>query len=453
MTLTVIILAAGQGKRMNSALPKVLQPLAGQPMLGHVITAARALNPKSIRVVYGHGGEQVRAAFPDTDLQWVLQAQQLGTGHAVKQAMPGVPDEHRVLVLCGDVPLVRPATLTMLLEAAGNGAALLTVDLKDPTGYGRVLRDGAGRVKRIVEQKDATEAERHVTEINTGIMVLPAERLRIWLDDLRDDNAQGEFYLTDVIGMAAEDGTGVAAVKAASDAEVSGINDKRQLAVMERLLQRAQADALLEGGVTLLDPARFDLRGRLTCGKDVSLDVNVVIEGEVNLGDGVVVGPNCFIRNADIGAGTHIAANTVIEGARIGRACRIGPFARIRPESIIGDQAHVGNFVELKKAELHEGAKVNHLSYVGDAIVGARANVGAGTITCNYDGANKHLTTIGSDAFIGSNSSLVAPVVIGDGATIGAGSVVTKDAPAGELTLTRAKQATITGWKRPQKRD
>lgn len=453
MNLTVIILAAGQGKRMNSALPKVLQPLAGQPLLAHVITAARALKPESIRVVYGHGGEQVKAAFPDSDLQWVLQDQQLGTGHAVKQAMPGVPDEHMVLVLCGDVPLVRPATLSALIDATSKGAALLTVDLKDPTGYGRVLRDGAGRVKRIVEQKDATEAERQVTEINTGIMVLPAERLRIWLDDLRDDNSQGEFYLTDVIGMAAKDGTGVAAVKAASDAEVSGINDKRQLAVMERLLQRAQADALLEGGVTLLDPARFDLRGRLTCGKDVSLDVNIVLEGEVNLGDGVVVGPNCFLRNVDIGAGTHIAANTVIDGAKIGRACRIGPFARIRPESVIGDQAHVGNFVELKKAELHEGAKVNHLSYVGDAIVGARANVGAGTITCNYDGANKHLTTIGSDAFIGSNSSLVAPVVIGDGATIGAGSVVTKDAAAGELTLTRAKQATITGWKRPQKRD
>lgn len=452
MSLTVIVLAAGQGKRMKSELAKVMQPLAGRPLLDHVLAAARALKPDSIRVVYGHGGDQVREAFPDPDLDWYPQSQQLGTGHAVKQAMPGVPDEHRVLVLCGDVPLIRPATLQSLLEAAGTGAAVLTVDMKDPTGYGRVLRDSTGRVERIIEHNDAAPAERAITEINSGIMVLPAERLRIWLDDLRAENAQNEYYLTDVIAMAGTDGTAVRAVKAGSEAEVAGVNDRRQLAMLERALQRAQADALMDGGVLVLDPSRFDLRGQMTCGRDVTIDVNVVLEGKINIADGVTIGPNCVLRNVDIGAGTVIAENTVIDSAVIGKDCTIGPFARIRPETVVGDGAKVGNFVEIKKSQLAAGAKVNHLSYVGDAKVGARSNIGAGTITCNYDGANKHVTVIGKDVFIGSNTALVAPVVIGDGATIGAGSVINRDAPPGALTLTRAPQKTVDGWKRPEKK-
>ncbi len=434
MSLTAVILAAGQGKRMNSALPKVLQPLAGRPLLAHVLAAARALEPSSIRVVHGHGAEAVRAAFPDSDLDWVLQAEQLGTGHAVMQAMSGIPDDHTVLVLCADVPLIHPETLRALVAAASEGVGLLTVELQDATGYGRVLRDKSGHVQRIVEHRDATDVERAVREINTGIMALPAARLAGWLDRLGNKNSQGEYYLTDVIAMAVADGVPVSAVKAADEAEVAGVNDRRQLAALERAHQRATADALMAAGTTIVDPARFDVRGELICGRDVVIDVNCVFEGRVELGDGVRIAPNSVLEDCVVGAGTSV-----------------GPFARIRPGTVVGKGARVGNFVEIKNSELADGAKVPHLSYVGDTSVGERANVGAGTITCNYDGAHKHRTVIGKDAFIGSNSALVAPVTIGEGATIGAGSVVTKDAPDGKLTLARGKQVTLDNWKRPKK--
>jgi bifunctional UDP-N-acetylglucosamine pyrophosphorylase / glucosamine-1-phosphate N-acetyltransferase len=434
MSLTAVILAAGQGKRMNSALPKVLQPLAGRPLLAHVLAAARALEPTAIRVVHGHGAEAVRTAFTDADLDWVLQSEQLGTGHAVLQAMPGIPDDHTVLVLCGDVPLIHPETLRALVAAASEGVGLLTVELADASGYGRVLRDKSGHVQRIVEHRDATDAERAVNEINTGIMALPAARLAGWLARLGNENSQGEYYLTDVIAMAVADGVPVSAVKAADEAEVAGVNDRRQLASLERAYQLAAAEALMAAGTTIVDPARFDVRGELVCGRDVVIDVNCVFEGRVELGDGVHVAPNSVLEDCVVGAGT-----------------RIGPFARVRPGTVIGRGARVGNFVEIKNSELGDGAKVPHLSYVGDTTVGDRANVGAGTITCNYDGAHKHRTVIGKDAFIGSNSALVAPVTIGDGATIGAGSVVTKDAPDGKLTLARGKQVTLDNWKRPKK--
>ena len=434
MSLTVVILAAGQGKRMNSALPKVLQPLAGRPLLAHVLAAARALEPAAIRVVHGHGADAVRAAFPDSDLEWVLQAEQLGTGHAVGTALPGIPADHAVLVLCADVPLIRPETLRALTAAAAEGVGLLTVDLPDPAGYGRVLRDAGGRVSRIVEDRDATASERGVREINTGIMALPAARLAGWLERLGNDNSQGEYYLTDVIAMAVADGVAVAAIKAADAHEVAGVNDRRQLATLERAYQRAQADALMAAGATVIDPARIDVRGTLVCGRDVVIDVNCVFEGRVELGDGV-----------------RIAANSVLEDCVVGARATVGPFARVRPGTVVGVGARVGNFVELKNAQLGDGAKVPHLSYVGDTTVGARANVGAGTITCNYDGARKHRTVIGEDAFIGSNTALVAPVTVGDGATIGAGSVVTKDAPAGKLTIARGKQMTLDNWQRPKK--
>lgn len=452
MPITVIILAAGQGKRMHSALPKVLQPLAGQPLLGHVLATARALEPADVRVVHGHGAELVRAVFLDEPITWVLQDEQLGTGHAVMQAMPGIPDDHTVLVLCGDVPLVRAESLRELAQAAADGVALLTVDLADPIGYGRIVRDAGGGVERIVEHRDATAEERQLTETNTGIMAMPAARLAGWLARLGNDNSQREYYLTDVIAMAVADGVPVNAVKAGNEAEVAGVNDRRQLARLERLLQRAQADALLDRGVTVSDPARFDLRGTLRCGHDVTIDVNCVFEGEVTLGDNVHIGPGCVIRKSTIGANTHVEAHSVIDCAEIGTGCHVGPFARLRPGTTLGDGARVGNFVEVKNATVATDAKVNHLSYIGDATVGAGANVGAGTITCNYDGANKHHTEIGAGAFIGSNSALVAPVRIGDGATIGAGSVVTKDAPPGELTIARGKQVTISGWKRPTKK-
>ena len=435
MSLTVVILAAGQGKRMHSALPKVLQPLAGRPLLAHVMEAARALDPAAIRVVHGHGADAVRAAFPDPDLDWVLQAERLGTGHAVQTALPGVPDDHVVLVLCGDVPLVQPSTLRALVSAAAEGVGLLTVDLDDPTGYGRIVRDERGRVQRIVEHRDADEATRRIPEINTGILALPAARLAGWLQRVTNDNAQGEFYLTDVIALAVADGVPVAAVKAPEPDEVAGVNDRRQLAHLERAYQRRTADALMAAGTTIVDPARIDVRGELICGRDVVIDVNCVFEGRVELGDGVRIAPNSVLENCTVGAGTTV-----------------GPFARIRPGTVVGQGARVGNFVELKNAELADGAKVPHLSYVGDASVGEKANVGAGTITCNYDGANKHRTVIGARAFIGSNTALVAPVNIGEDATIGAGSVVTKDAPAGKLTVARGKQTTIDNWQRPTKK-
>jgi bifunctional UDP-N-acetylglucosamine pyrophosphorylase/glucosamine-1-phosphate N-acetyltransferase len=451
MPLSVVILAAGQGKRMKSDLPKVLQPLAGRPMLGHVIRCARELEPAAIHVVYGHGGEAVPAALADQPVRWVLQAEQLGTGHALMQAAPAIPDDHTVLVLYGDVPLTRAGTLRALLEASTDKLAILSVRLPDPTGYGRVLRDTAGRVYRIVEQKDANRKEQAVDEVNTGLMAAAAGRLKAWLSQLSNDNAQGEYYLTDVVAMAVKDGVTVEAVLAPSTAEVLGVNDKLQLAQAETEHRRMRAEALMLAGVTVIDPARLDLRGEVEHGRDVQLDANVILEGRVKLGDGVRIGPNVLIRDCELGAGTVVNANCVLEQSVIGSGCIIGPFARLRPGNTLADQVHVGNFCELKNSRVAEGSKINHLSYVGDSDVGSRVNVGAGTVTCNYDGANKHRTIIGDGAFIGSGSMLVAPVAVGEGATIGAGSTITKDAPAGKLTLERSKQVTLDGWKRPVK--
>ncbi len=453
MKLETIILAAGQGKRMHSALPKVLHELGGRPLLAHALAAAQALHPSAIHVVYGHGGEAVRARFADARLRWVHQAEQHGTGHALQLALPGVDPAALVLVLYGDVPLISPATLRALCALAGpDRVALLTAELAEPGNYGRVLRDARGAVNRIVERQDASPAEAAVTEINTGFLAAPAARLKDWLAKLTRANAQGEYYLTDIIGMAVAQGLTVASHQPAHAWEILGVNSREELAHLERIHQQQQAEQLMRGGVTLRDPARFDLRGELKAGRDVVIDVNVVIEGKVELGDGVRIGPNNVIRDARIGAHTVVQPNCVIEDAVIGRDCRIGPFARLRPGAAIGDGAHIGNFVEIKKSEIGAGSKVNHLAYVGDTTVGRDVNIGAGTITCNYDGAHKHRTVIEDNAFVGSNTALVAPVTIGAGATIGAGSVIAKDAPAGELTLTRAEQRTVKGWKRPVKK-
>jgi bifunctional UDP-N-acetylglucosamine pyrophosphorylase/glucosamine-1-phosphate N-acetyltransferase len=449
--LSVVILAAGQGKRMNSALPKVLHPLAGRPLLAHVLDCAATLGPAATYVVYGHGGEQVRAALPDAPVTWVLQAEQRGTGHAVQQAMPAIPDDHRVLVLYGDVPLINAATLRELLTLAGpKSMSLLTVMLGDPTGYGRIVRS-RGAVQRIVEQKDASAAQRRIREGNSGVLAAPAGLLKKWLAKLKSDNAQREYYLTDIVAMAVRDRVRVVPLVAATEAEVLGVNDKLQLAQLEAEYRRQRAQLLLRAGVTLIDPARIDIRGDVQVGRDVTLDVNVVLDGPIRLDDGVRIGPNCVLNNVRVGAGTHIKANCVIERADIGRRCEIGPFARVRPDSRLQDEVHLGNFVEIKKSDIGAGSKVNHLSYVGDTDIGGRANVGAGTITCNYDGANKWRTEIGDGAFIGSGTMLVAPVKIGAGATIGAGSTITRDAPEGKLTLERARQQTIDGWQRPRK--
>lgn len=452
MALHIVILAAGQGKRMRSALPKVLQPLGQRPLLNHVTAAAQALDPGRIHVVYGHGGEQVQSALGYLDVDWVLQNQQLGTGHAVAQAMAGIDDEAQVLVLYGDVPLIRPATLQRLVAASDAQAlALLTLQLQDPAGYGRVLRDDANRVIGIVEDKDASADQRHIAEVNTGLLCAPAARLRDWLSRLSNDNAQGEYYLTDCIAMAAADGVPVVAGQAGTPEEVQGVNDKRDLAAAERILQRRQADALLAEGLTLRDPERFDVRGTLTAGADSVIDVNCVFEGDVVLGSNVHIGPNCTLRNCRIGDGTHVHANTVIEHAAVGERCQLGPFARLRPDTRVGDRGKIGNFVETKKVSLGSGSKVNHLSYVGDARVGQNVNIGAGVITCNYDGAYKHVTEIGDNAFIGSDVQLVAPVEVGAGATIGAGSTITRPAPEQRLTLSRSRQFTVANWKRPTK--
>ena len=454
MDVSVVILAAGQGTRMRSDLPKVLQPLAGRPVLAHVIDTAEALQPSAIHVVYGHGGDRVPEALGDCKVQWVLQSEQLGTGHAVQQALPAVDDAHTVLILCGDVPLVTPDTLQPLVAAASSGnLALLTTDLPNPTGYGRILRDVDGRVTAIVEEKDATHEQQGINEINTGLMACPAGKLRPWLERIDANNAQGEYYLTDVIACAVADGQQVTAVRAADAAdELLGINDKRQLADAERLYRRRVAAELLAQGVTLVDPDRIDVRGSLKCGRDVFIDVNTVFEGEVELGDGVHVGPNTVIRDSVIGPGTRFHPSCVVEQAMMGRNCEIGPFARLRPGADLSEQAKVGNFVEIKKSEIGRGSKVNHLTYVGDATIGDQVNVGAGTITCNYDGANKYRTIIGDGAFIGSGVELVAPVEIGAGGTIGAGSTITRSTPAGELVLERSKQVVVRGWKRPVKK-
>jgi len=453
MPISVVILAAGQGKRMKSDLPKVLQPLAGRPLLQHVIDTARELDADDIHVVYGHGGERVREALSGPDLSWALQAEQLGTGHAVMQAMPGVPDDHLALILYGDVPMVEAATLRRLVEAAGeNSIAVLSVRMKDPTGYGRIVRDGARNVARIVEHKDANAKERAIDEVNTGLMAVPAQRLREWLGMLRNDNAQSEYYLTDIVVMAAKAGLKVHAVLADREDEVLGVNDKVQLAEAEAVYRRRRATALMLQGVTLVDPTRFDARGTVEVGRDVLIDVNVVFEGKVALGNRVHIGPNVVIKDATIGDDTRVFANCVIEKATIGANCNIGPFARFRPTSTLAQGVHIGNFVEVKNSTLGIGSKANHLSYVGDATIGSKVNVGAGTITCNYDGANKWRTEIGDGAFIGSGAMLVAPVKIGAASTIGAGSTITKDAPDGKLTLERARQVTLDGWKRPEKK-
>ena len=448
--LSVVILGAGQGKRMKSALPKVLQPLAGHSLLSHVVDTASALNPALIHVVYGHGGDLVRGAVRAPNLRWVLQAKQLGTGHAVQCALPGVPDDHMVLVLYGDVPLIRAETLSALLALAGPKCmALLTVQLDDPTGYGRVVRNARGQVQRIVEHKDANARQLKLREGNSGILAVPAGLLKKWLARLKNSNAQGEYYLTDIIAMAVRDKVRVAPLVVTTAIEVLGVNDKEQLAQLETEYRRLRARELMQAGVTVIDPARLDVRGAVTCGRDVVLDVNVVLEGPVQLGDGVYVGANCVLSQVNVGAGTNIKPNCVIDRAEIGARCAIGPFSRIRPETTLGVGVHVGNFVEIKKSDLGAGAKANHLSYLGDASIGSGVNVGAGTVTCNYDGVNKWRTEIGADVFIGSGTMLVAPLQIGDGATIGAGSTITQDAPPGQLTLERSRQQTIPGWRRP----
>ena len=453
MALSIIILAAGQGTRMHSALPKVLHPLAGKPLLEHVIDAATDLGAAQIHVVYGHGGEQVRESLAAHQVSWVEQEKQLGTGHAVAQALPAVADGDQVLVLYGDVPLISTATLKRLLAAAEGGQlGLLTAALADPAGYGRILRNSAGQVTGIVEQKDATQGQLGICEINTGFMAVDATALKRWVALLGNSNAQGEYYLTDVIAQAAAEGVTINAVSPQDLAEIMGVNNRVQLAELERDYQHQQAQRLLLAGVTLHDPARFDLRGHVEHGQDVSIDVNVILEGRVKLGDRVRIGAGCVIRNADIGDDTIIQPHCMIEDAVIGSNGRIGPFARIRPETVLAKDVHIGNFVEIKKSDIGNGSKVNHLSYIGDTSIGARVNVGAGTITCNYDGANKHRTIIGDDVFIGSDTQLIAPVKVGAGATLGAGTTLTHDAPPGELTYSRAKQETRSGWTRPVKK-
>ena len=449
--MNVVILAAGQGKRMHSDLPKVLHQLAGMPLLAHVITAARALKPTRIVVVYGHGGERVREAFAaDADVAWVRQEPQLGTGHAVMQAVPLLDDTAPTLVLYGDVPLIRPVTLQRLIGAAGEGVGLLTVELDDPDGYGRIVRS-RGKVTRIVEHKDATDKQLEIREINTGIMVLPTARLKAWLTALKNNNAQKEYYLTDVIAAAVKSRVAVGTAGSDIDWETTGVNSKAQLAELERIYQFEVADMLMEKGVTLSDPSRIDVRGRLTFGRDVAIDINCVFEGDVTLGDGVTIGPQCVLKNVRVAAGTRIEAFCHFEDAVIGANCRLGPYARIRPGSKLAEGVHIGNFTEVKNSDIGAGSKANHLSYIGDSTVGRNVNVGAGTITCNYDGANKHRTVIEDDVFIGSDTQLVAPVRVGRGATLGAGTTLTRDAPPDQLTISRARQVSIPGWKRPVK--
>ncbi len=455
--LHVIVLAAGEGKRMKSARPKVLQTIAGLPMLAHVIASARALGPAGIHVVYGHGGDQVRAAASEwnaddqPDLHWAEQAQQLGTGHAVQQAMHGVPGDARVLVLYGDVPLIRSATLQRLLDAPGR-LAVLAAELADPTGYGRIVRDAQGRVAAIIEHKDADADTRRIHIVNSGIIAADANALVPWLQRLSSDNAQGEYYLTDVFAMAAGEFVPAEIVAVEDPVETEGANDPWQLAQLERAFQLRAVRALCVAGARFADVNRVDVRGEVTVGRDVEIDANVILEGRVVLGDGVRIGPFCRLRNVELGAGTEVRAHCDLEGAKTEGAVTIGPFARLRPGTVLADGVHIGNFVETKNAKIGVGSKANHLTYLGDAVIGAGVNVGAGTITCNYDGANKFTTTIEDGAFIGSNAALVAPVRIGKDATIGAGSVISKEAPDGKLTIARAKQVTLDGWKRPVKK-
>ena len=452
MSLQVVILAAGKGTRMRSALPKVMQPLAARPLLEHVIAAARQLGAERPIVVYGHGGDVVQQAFAGQALDWVLQAEQKGTGHAVQVALPVLAPIGRTLILYGDVPLISVPTLERLIAAVPdeNSLGLLAVHLPNPTGYGRIVREG-GRVVRIVEQKDASEVEKAITECNTGILCVPNALLHRWLPALKNDNAQGEYYLTDLIGMATAHGVPVTAVHPDTVWEVEGVNDKLQLATLERVWQRHQAEQLMRAGVTVLDPSRLDVRGTISHGMDVQLDAGIILEGRVVLGDNVRVGAGCLLKDCEIGAGTEIKPYSLIDSAVVGANAQIGPFARLRPGSRLADDVHIGNFVETKATVMGVGSKANHLAYLGDSEIGRGVNVGAGTITCNYDGANKHKTVIGDDAFIGTNNSLVAPVSIGAGATTGAGSTISKDVPAGTLAVARAPQKAIDGWQRPRK--
>jgi len=452
MGLEIIILAAGQGTRMRSALPKVLHEVGGKPMLAHVINTAKSLQPDTIHVVYGHGGEEVKARIADKSINWVEQDKQLGTGHAVEQAMPQVSDESTVVVLYGDVPLISELTLTHLLSKVDDGVALLTVMLDDARGYGRIVRDEGGRVLAIVEQKDASEEQLQIREGNTGILACNGGQLRSWLQKLDNDNAQGEFYLTDIIALAESEGREVLGIKADSLHQVSGVNDRIQLATLEREYQRQCAEQLMRSGTTIIDPARFDLRGEIVAGQDCHIDVGCLFEGVVKLGERVRIGANCVLRNVTVEDDVTIEPMSVIEDATIGSLCSIGPFARIRPGTRLAQKAKVGNFVEVKNSEIGVGSKINHLTYIGDTTMGDGVNIGAGTITANYDGANKHRTIIGDNASIGSNSVLVAPVTVGKGATLGAATVLRKDAPDGELTLTMIKQKSIEGWKRPVKK-
>ncbi|KVZ37554.1 bifunctional UDP-N-acetylglucosamine diphosphorylase/glucosamine-1-phosphate N-acetyltransferase GlmU [Burkholderia ubonensis] len=451
--MNIVILAAGTGKRMRSALPKVLHPLAGRPLLSHVIATARALQPSRLVVVVGHGAEQVQVAVAAPDVQFAVQAEQLGTGHAVRQALPLLDPAQPTLVLYGDVPLTRVSTLERLVAAARDGRyGILTVTLDDPTGYGRIVRDPAGFVTRIVEQKDASPEEQKIAEINTGIVVTPTAQLAMWLGALNNDNAQGEYYLTDVVELAIDAGFEVVTAQPDAEWETLGVNSKAQLAELERVHQRNLADALLVDGVTLADPARLDVRGTLRCGRDVSIDVNCVFEGNVTLADNVTIGANCVIRNASIGAGARIDAFTHIDGAELGAHTVIGPYARLRPGAQLADEAHVGNFVEVKNAVIGHGSKANHLTYIGDADIGARVNIGAGTITCNYDGANKFRTVIEDDVFVGSDTQLVAPVRVGRGVTIAAGTTIWKDVAEGMLALNDKTQTAKSGYVRPVKK-
>lgn len=439
---------------MRSELPKVLHKIANLPLLEHVVNIAKSVSPDDIHIVVGHGSDLVKTALSHQNpVSWVEQTEQLGTGHAVQQAMPAINEKNTVLVLYGDVPLIRQETLNNLLKVVDdNTLALLTVELEEPDGYGRIVRSDDGEVVRIVEHKDASSNELQICEINTGILAVQAAHLRKWLDKLDNNNVQDEYYLTDIIGMAAEDGLKISTASPQSEIEIMGVNDKQQLSILEREYQRQQAERLMKEGVTLMDPSRFDIRGKVTVGADVVIDINVILEGDVTLGDRVHIGPNTIIKNTRIGDEVVIQANCVIEDAVVGKQCRIGPFARIRPETELATAVHIGNFVEVKKSDVGEGSKINHLSYIGDTTVGKKVNIGAGTITCNYDGANKHRTIIGDNVFIGSDTQLVAPVTIKSGATIGAGSTITRDAPENELTLSRSEQKSRKGWKRPTKK-
>ena len=450
--MNIVILAAGLGKRMQSDTPKVLHRLAGRPLISHVIDTATGLSPKVICVVHGHGGEAVREAVGENGAIWIRQDPQLGTGHAVMQAVPHLDERWPTLVLYGDVPLIRSGTLKRLIETAGKGVGLLTATLDDPAGYGRIVRNGK-RIARIVEEKDASARQRTLREINTGILVAPTGKLKAWLAKLENNNAQKEYYLTDIVALATRERVPVMATRADAAWETLGVNSRGQLAELERIYQRYLVHALMEQGVTLADPARCDVRGALSCGRDVSIDVNCVFEGEVRLGDGVSIGANCVLKGVKIAAGTSIEPFCHIEEADIGANCRVGPYARIRPGTRLASDVHLGNFVEVKASSVGEGSKANHLAYIGDSEIGKNVNVGAGTITCNYDGANKHRTIIEDDVSIGSDTQLVAPVRVGKGATLGAGTTLTKDAPPGELTLSRVKQTTVPGWTRPKKKE